>query len=70
MRIATKVVLAIALIILGGAAFALLPAAQNTLTANTRLIAVEVVATDSRGNVVRGLTKDDFKRGVVRESLF
>ncbi|MGH9640413.1 MAG: hypothetical protein ACRD3Y_10150, partial [Bryobacteraceae bacterium] len=34
---------------------------QDALKANTSLITVDVVATDSHGNVVRGLTKSDFK---------
>ncbi len=34
---------------------------KNTLKVNTRLITVDVVATDSHGNPVRGLTENDFK---------
>lgn len=38
-----------------------IPAASPPIKANTRLITVDVVATDSRGNTVRGLTANDFR---------
>ena len=37
------------------------PAASAPLKTNTRLIAVDVIATDSHGNVVRGLKAEDFQ---------
>jgi VWFA-related protein len=37
------------------------PPAQGTLRTNTRLITVDVVASDSHGNVVRGLKSEDFQ---------
>ena len=37
------------------------PAAAGTLKTNTRLITVDVVATDSHGNVMRGLKPEDFQ---------
>jgi len=37
------------------------PTASNTLKTQTRLIAVDVVVTDSHGAPVRGLKKDDFQ---------
>ncbi|MGA8011735.1 MAG: VWA domain-containing protein, partial [Candidatus Acidiferrales bacterium] len=37
------------------------PAATGTLKTNTRLITVDVVATDSHGNVMRGLKPEDFE---------
>jgi VWFA-related protein len=38
-----------------------LPSRPAPLKTNTRLIAIDVVATDSHGNIVRGLTAEDFK---------
>ncbi|HVB87496.1 MAG TPA: VWA domain-containing protein [Candidatus Dormibacteraeota bacterium] len=53
------------------ASWAQAPSRQNALKANTRLITVDVVATDSHGDVVRGLSEKDFKvyedRGVPQE---
>jgi VWFA-related protein len=37
------------------------PSEQHALKANTRLITVDVIATDSHGQIVRGLTPSDFK---------
>src|ERR1039457_5394538 len=37
------------------------PTAAGTLKTNTRLITVDVVATDSHGNVMRGLKPEDFQ---------
>src|SRR5579862_4651932 len=37
------------------------PAASGTLKTRTRLITVDVVATDSHGKAVRGLTAQDFR---------
>ncbi|MGA8765541.1 MAG: hypothetical protein WB559_00875, partial [Candidatus Acidiferrales bacterium] len=37
------------------------PTAAGTLKTNTRLITVDVVATDSHGNVMRGLKPEDFE---------
>ncbi|MDR3720837.1 MAG: VWA domain-containing protein [Candidatus Acidoferrales bacterium] len=37
------------------------PTASGTLKTNTRLITVDVVATDSHGNVMRGLKPEDFQ---------
>jgi VWFA-related protein len=37
------------------------PAGTNTLKSNTTLITVDVVATDSHGDVVRGLTQDNLQ---------
>lgn len=49
------------LAVLVPASLAQAPAQENTLKANTRLITVDVVATDSHGKLVRGLTQQDFK---------
>lgn len=49
------------LAILVPASLAQAPGPKNALKANTRLITVDVVATDSHGNLVRGLTQQDFK---------
>ncbi len=37
------------------------PASASAIKTNTRLIAVDVIATDSHGNLVRGLKADDFQ---------
>ncbi|HXA78988.1 MAG TPA: VWA domain-containing protein [Candidatus Acidoferrales bacterium] len=37
------------------------PASGSTIKTNTRLIAVDVIATDSHGSAVRGLKADDFQ---------
>jgi VWFA-related protein len=37
------------------------PASGSAIKTNTRLIAVDVIATDSHGNVVRGLKAEDFQ---------
>jgi VWFA-related protein len=47
--------------LVAGVASAQLPTATGTLKSNTRLITVDVVVTDSRGNTVPGLKPDDFQ---------
>jgi VWFA-related protein len=60
MRI-SSVVSFVVLTMCGAAVYAQVPSASPTIKTNTRLITVDVVATDSHGNVVRGLTENDFK---------
>ncbi|MGH9686993.1 MAG: VWA domain-containing protein [Candidatus Acidiferrales bacterium] len=61
MRSSTLLLLVAALAILLPASFGQVPPASNALKANTRLITIDVVATDSHGQIVRGLTQNDFK---------
>ncbi|MGH9716700.1 MAG: VWA domain-containing protein [Candidatus Acidiferrales bacterium] len=61
MRLSAALILAISFPIFAGAAHAQVPTEKNALRANTKLITVDVVATDSHGNVVGGLTESDFK---------
>ena len=60
MRI-SSVVSFVVLTMCGAAVYAQVPSANPSIKVNTRLITVDVVATDSHGNVVRGLTDNDFK---------
>lgn len=56
---ATHLVLLAALCVSGAAAQA--PKPDNTLKVKTRLITIDVVATDSHGHAIRGLTQEDFQ---------
>jgi VWFA-related protein len=61
MRISSVVGLTAALMMPCGTVFAQLPPSNGTIRTKTRLITVDVVASDGHGNVVRGLTENDFK---------
>lgn len=61
MRLLTLLLVAVALLAAAPASLGQAPAGGKTLKSNTRLITVDVVATDSRGNAVRGLAENDFK---------
>lgn len=53
--------LAASLAILAGISPAQAPSANNALRVSTRLITIDVVATDSQGKIVRGLSQKDFR---------
>lgn len=61
MRVRVGLVLLTALAMVARASHGQIPSRNNALKSNTRLITVDVVATDSHGNVVRSLTQNDFE---------
>ncbi|MGA9882909.1 MAG: VWA domain-containing protein [Candidatus Acidiferrales bacterium] len=61
MRSSILLLLVAPLAIFSPASLGQVPAASNALKVNTRLITIDVVATDSHGQIVRGLTQNDFK---------
>ena len=56
----TSRVLGIMLVLVLGVGAAAQQPALPTFRAETNLIEVDAVVTDTRGNVIRGLTQDDF----------
>ncbi len=61
MRLRTFLLALIAIAIVVPESLSQVPAGINALKSNTRLITVDVVATDSHGDVVRGLARSDFQ---------